>query len=673
MSTETATAAAPPTSPSPQTNGTPAPAPAPTATQPQPTSTTGTTQPSSTGASLYVGELDSSVTEAMLFEIFNMIGPVASIRVCRDAVTRRSLGYAYVNYLNSNDGERALEHLNYSLIKNRPCRIMWSQRDPALRKTGQGNIFIKNLDEAIDNKALHDTFAAFGDILSCKVGHDETGKSRGFAFVHYSTGEAADAAIKAVNGMLLNDKKVYVGHHIGKKERQSKVEEQRAQFTNVFVKNIDTEVTDEEFENLFTPYGEIISAALSKNEDGTSKGFGFVNFTDHEAARRACDELHDNEIKGKRIFVGRAQKRSERDDELKKSHEEKRLENEAKSAGVNLYIKNLDDEWDDDRLRAEFDSFGTITSCKVMKDENGVSRNFGFVCYSTPDEATKAVQEMNGKMIGTKPLYVALAQRKDIRRQALESQMAQRNTQRGLPYGAASVPQGYMGQPMYGYPPMPGYPVGQPGMMPMRTPMMGYPGNPNMMQPVRPRYPNGQPGMPGMQMPYGMPPNGMPYGAPPNYPARPGAAGARPPTAPTTNGARANGGLSPVGVPAGLPVGAIPRGQVPVRPQAQAYPEQAPVPGRLNAQALARAAPADQKQMLGEALYPLIHETQPELSGKITGMLLEMDNVELLHLIESPPALQEKVDEALRVLEEWGKADKQAANGVKEEVKEDQE
>lgn len=676
----------------------------PTTTAEQPASTTTkTSSPQHHSASLYVGELDPSVTEAMLYELFSSIGQVASIRVCRDAVTRRSLGYAYVNYNNTADGERALEELNYTLIKGKPCRIMWSQRDPALRKTGQGNVFIKNLDRAIDNKALHDTFAAFGNILSCKVAQDEYGNSKGYGFVHYETAEAANNAIKHVNGMLLNDKKVYVGHHISKKDRQSKFEEMKANFTNVYVKNIDPEVTEDEFRELFGKYGEITSATIARDpETGKSRGFGFVNYSTHDSAQAAVDNLNDYEWHGMKLYVGRAQKKHEREEELRKQYEAARQEKANKYQGVNLYIKNLTDDIDDDKLRELFSPFGTITSAKVMREnvtipaspeperddkdkekdkENespdqkeegkegdkekkegeketkkpaqrvfGKSKGFGFVCFSSPDEASKAVTEMNQRMVNGKPLYVALAQRKDVRRSQLEASIQARNTIRQQQAAAAAgMPQPYMqpavfyGPGQQGYLPggqrgmafapqpgmvMPGMPGGRPGQYPGAFPQQGGRGIPNQQIPQN--FGQGIP-MGAMQGAPGAIPNGLAY----------------PQMGQMQFGRGAGGrGQVPQGIPPNVPVrggpgfgqgrGGLPMQQGHVRPQAgrgagaPGGPEAAA--GGLTLQALTAAPPAQQKQMIGEALYPKIQAQQPELAGKITGMLLEMDNAELLAL-----------------------------------------
>ena len=155
--------------------------------------------------------------------------------------------------------ERALDTMNFDVLKGRPIRIMWSQRDPSLRRSGVGNVFIKNLDKSIDNKAMYDTFSAFGNILSCKVAQDTNGDSKGYGFVHFETEEAAVNAISKVNGMLLNGKKVFVGRFVPRKEREIELGEKAKRFTNCYIKNLHEDVTEQEMQELFTPFGKINS------------------------------------------------------------------------------------------------------------------------------------------------------------------------------------------------------------------------------------------------------------------------------------------------------------------------------------------------------------------------------------------------------------------------------
>merc|ERR1712045_369663 len=201
--------------------------------------------------------------------------------------------------------------------------------------------------------------------------------------------------------------------------------EKARKFTNVYVKNINEEYDEAKLNEMFQKFGKISSVKVMKSEDGKSKGFGFVSFEDPEEAMVACDELNGQDLDGKTVFVGRAQKKAERQAELKKKFEALKMERLNRYQGVNLYVKNLDDTIDDDKLRQEFAPFGTITSAKVMSEE-GRSKGFGFVCFSSPEEATKAVTEMNGRIIVSKPLYVALAQRKEDRKAHLAQQYVQR-------------------------------------------------------------------------------------------------------------------------------------------------------------------------------------------------------------------------------------------------------
>ncbi|KAL1534175.1 poly(A) binding protein Pab2 [Salvia divinorum] len=553
--------------------------------------------------SLYVGDLDLNVTDSQLYDLFNSTGQVVSVRVCRDVGTRRSLGYGYVNFSNPQDAARAMEVLNFTPLNNKSIRVMYSHRDPSTRKSGTGNIFIKNLDKSIDNKALHDTFSSFGNILSCKIAADANGQPKGYGFVQFETEEAAQNAIDKLNGMLMNDKQVYVGHFLRKQERDTT--QNNVKFNNVYVKNLGDSTTDDELKTIFGEYGVITSAVVMRDADGKSKGFGFVNFENADDAAKAVEALNGKKFDDKEWYVGKAQKKSEREHELKR--------------------------------------FGTITSCKVMRDPSGISRGSGFVAFSTPEEASRALSEMSGQMVISKPLYVALAQRKEERRAKLQAQFMQMRPVAMPPSMAPRMPMYPPGAPgigqqmFYGQgpamiPPQAGFGYQQqlvPGMRPGGGPMPNF-FMPLVQQGQQGQLPGGRRGGPPQQnqqqvpmMQQQMMPRARMYRYPPG---RNGQDGSIP------GGA---GGMLSVPYDMG---GMLPRDSA------------GPQPITALASALANATPEQQRTMLGENLYPLVDQLEHEHAAKVTGMLLEMDQTEVLHLLESPDALKSKVSEAMDVL-----------------------
>ncbi|XP_006763877.1 PREDICTED: polyadenylate-binding protein 4-like [Myotis davidii] len=592
-------------------------------------------------ASLYVGDLHPEVTEAMLYEKFSAAGPILSVRVCRDALSSRSLGYGYVNFHRPEDAGHALNTMNFDVLHGKPVRIMWCHRDPSLRRSGVGNVFVNHLDASIDNKELYDLFAGFGTILSCKVVSDENGP-KGHGFVHFETREAADKAIKEMNGSLVKERKVFVGQFKRPNQREEERRAKMEQFTNVYVKNFADGTTDEYLLEIFSQYGPLSSVKIMTDDSGKSKGFGFIRFECHADAKRAIEEVNGKQFGGRKIYVSRAQKKKEREEELQQKLEEIKQNRIAKYHGMSLFVKNLAESTDDEHLRKIFAPFGTVTSAKVIV-KGGRRKGFGFVSFSSREEAKKAVEEMHGKMLSARPLYVSYARYKQERRAYFASYYGKKkaspakspSTPDTSPSQPAS-PDGFMAAARQAEDSAADYPsqAAQPTLSPWDADEAAqflpsyYLSDDIDLATWGPRAPASWP-LP--QVTWAQPE----YAASTSTPT----ASARP-TARSALRYKYNPGVCNPQL-------------LGTQPQKAAKPPVAREQGRkcLITSTLVSASPEDQKKILGEWLFPLIQALQPTLASKIMGMLLEMDNSELLLLLESPESFCSKVDEAVAVLE----------------------
>lgn len=307
-----------------------------------------------------------------------------------------------------------------------------------------------------------------------------------------------------------------------------------------------------------------------------------------------------------------------------------------------------------DPSAALLQKFGGISSVKVMRDpETKKSRGFGFVCFAKSSCAEVAVSRMQNSQLGGKALHVAFAQPKVLKSHQLQSAINTNDRPEGLAesqYGASQVQHG-AGMPLalggMGYPlgPFTGGGALSDKVQSQKLPVQQGASSPQKVSKMAGLHALGsiiKPRIPMVPMPFG--------------------------TRSSDN--RASGIAGMAGQTGMWAAGHGGAGCMPV--QIASHPQPAHLEpqgcdglsGKSLAARLAYMPHEDQKQQLGEMLYPRLkmmlrpqcrsEEIADKLASKVTGMMLEMSAATVLYVLETETECRVKVDEALEVLHEHG-------------------
>jgi len=607
--------------------------------------------------SLYVGDLSEDCTEAILFDYFTKVGPVSSIKVCRDSLTRKSLEYAYVNYQNFQDADRALNTLNFTDINNRQCRISWANRDSTQRRNAVGNIFVKGLPTTFDSRDLNDLFSMHGSITSCKIR-----AGQGIGCVQYESAEAAEEAIAKLDKSRVEGQEISVQKFVKKTDRS----DPKQSVKSVYCKHFPKEWTEADLTRKMIELGvsqeEIQSVWICAVQHANSGNFGIVTFNTHESAQKviAANDAsplsyvqagREGEAKKNVLFkTCLLLRKADRQRELTALAETRRMENMARK----IFVQNLELTATEEGVRKFFSEFGEVFKVQFYFNPADQKQHTGrcYVIFTSNYAAQQAVTA-SGRLFGTNnKVHVKPFKNRDMRLKNLEQQQQQRNFGGYVPYGNNGM-----------------YPNQRPGAGQQFRNQQGfrqaapYPNNQGYMYPV-PQYNYGQQAPQQYRQQMGMGgPNRVAVGRMDN---KMGPRGGYPNNS-RPQGQNFNRNMQQQYQYNNNP-GVVMNAQVrnnnpnrgPMQPMIQQMPQPMVMPQpavqqqqqTFNLAQLHNLSPAEQVNLIGEELYAKISQIDNHRAGKITGMLLEMDVSELLHLLESPASLKEKIDEAIHVLDE---------------------
>ena len=353
-------------------------------TEGQPVPVLGTTLPAppkveaedpNSQTNLIVNYIPPEINDDYLKQLFATVGPVQGVKIIRDKASRASLGYAFVNFLDPMHAIRAIEALDGYPLNKKKIKVSYAR--PSSHTIKNANLYIAHIPKHWDQQALESFFGPYGTIIQSKVLLDPQGQSRGCGFVRFDQNKEAENAIAALHG------KVPPG---GTAELVVKYASSQASSGQMGSSQSGAIPTVSGLQTWNT----------SKAKSSTSNSTGPM---------KSSMQLQSMQLRYNPL--GAALSASLTGTGFQHTTVPGLMQTAQGTQTWCIFIYNLPAEADDTTLYQLFSPFGKISSVKVIKDQNGKSKGFGFVNMMNYDEAFTAVNSLNKSLLDGKLLQVS--------------------------------------------------------------------------------------------------------------------------------------------------------------------------------------------------------------------------------------------------------------------------
>ncbi|KAH9898772.1 splicing factor, CC1-like protein [Xylariomycetidae sp. FL2044] len=170
-------------------------------------------------------------------------------------------------------------------------------------------VFVQQLAARLRTKELKEFFEKVGPVNEAQIVKDRiSGRSKGVGYVEFKNEDSVTAALQLTGQKLLGIP-VIVQLTEAEKNRQVRNTEGGSHansipFHRLYVGNIHFSITEQDLQNVFEPFGELEFVQLQKDDNGRSRGYGFVQFREADQAREALEKMNGFDLAGRPIRVG---------------------------------------------------------------------------------------------------------------------------------------------------------------------------------------------------------------------------------------------------------------------------------------------------------------------------------------------------------------------------------